>query len=58
MFGLFLKLIKLWVRIQRYTAVDFRGWSKMTPKNKAAHITILRGRFRKILLQPFVELHS
>ena len=23
-------VLKLWVRIQKYTAVDFEGWSKMT----------------------------
>ena len=26
-------VLKLWVRTQRYIAVDFQGWSKMTPKD-------------------------
>ena len=42
-------VLKLWVRIQRYTAVDFQGWSKMTLKIKVAHISICR--------KPFVKLH-
>ena len=31
-------VLKRWVRIQRYTAVDFQGWSKMTLKVKLAYI--------------------
>ena len=38
-------VLKLWVRIQRHTAVDFQGWSKMTPKIKMVHISIFRSRF-------------
>ena len=45
------------VRIQRYTAVDFQGWSKMTLKIKMACISISESGFQKILRQPFVELH-
>ena len=47
----------LWVLIQRYTAADFQGWSKMILKNKMAYFSIFRSGLRKILLQPFVELH-
>ena len=38
---------KLRVRIQRYTVIDFQGWSKMTPKIKIAHISILEVGFEK-----------
>ena len=44
-----ISVLKLWVRIQRYTAVDFQGWSKTTLKIKMAHISIFRSRFQKIL---------
>ena len=40
-------LKKLWVRIQRYAAVDFQGWSKMTLKIKMAYISILKVGFKK-----------
>ena len=40
--------LKLLVRIQSYTAVDFQGWSKMNPKAKMAHIPMFRSGFRKI----------
>ena len=42
-------VLKLWVGIQRYTVVDFQGWSKMALKIKMAHISIFRIQFRKIL---------
>ena len=42
-------VIKRWVRIQRYTAVDFQGWSKMTLKIKMAYISIFRSGFQKII---------
>ena len=38
-----------WVRIQRYTAADFQGWSKMTLKVKMAYISIFRSEFQNIL---------
>ena len=50
-------VLKRWVRIQLYTAVDFQGWSKMVLKIKMAYISICRSGFQKILWQPFVELH-
>ena len=34
--------LKLRVRIQRYTAVDFQGWSEMTLKIKIAYISIFK----------------
>ena len=37
------------VRIQRYTAVDFQGLSKMILKINKGHISIFRSEFRKIL---------
>ena len=42
-------VIKRWVRIQRYTAADSQGWSKMTMKIKMACISIFRSGFWKIL---------
>ena len=42
-------VLKRWVRIQRYTAVDSQGWSKMTLKIKMAYISIFRSGFQKIL---------
>ena len=33
-------VLKLWVRIQRYTAADFQGWSKMTRKIKMTLILL------------------
>ena len=42
-------VLKLWIRIQRYTAVDFQAWSKTTLKIKMAYIYIYRSGFRKIL---------
>ena len=42
-------VLKRWVRIQGYTAVDFQGWSKMTLKIKTAYISIFRSEFQKIL---------
>ena len=42
-------VFKRWVRIQRYTAVDFQGWSKMTLKIKMAYISMFRSGFQKIL---------
>ena len=50
-------VLKLWVRIQRYTGVEFQNWSKMILKVKMAYISIFRSGIRKILRQPFVELH-
>ena len=50
-------LLKLWIRIQQYTSTDFQGWSKLTLKIKTANFFIFRGGIRKILLQPYVELH-
>ena len=50
-------VLKRWVQIQRYTAVDFQGLSKMTLKIKIAYISIFSSGFKKILRQPFVELH-
>ena len=44
-----ISVLKLWVRIQRYTAVDFQVWSKMIPKIKMVYTSILRSRFQKIL---------
>ena len=44
-----INLLKLWIRIQQYTATDFQDWSKVTPKIKAAYFSILRNGFRKIL---------
>ena len=49
--------LKLWLRIQRYAAVDFQGWSKMTVKIKMAYFSIFRSEFREILSQSFAELH-
>ena len=42
-------VLKRWVRIQRYTAVDFQGWSKITLKIKMTYISIFRSGFQKIL---------
>ena len=42
-------ILKCWVRIQWYTAVDFQGWSKITLKIKMAYISIFGSRFQKIL---------
>ena len=42
-------VLKLWVRIQQYAAVDFQGWSKMTLKVKMAYISILEVGFEKFL---------
>ena len=41
--------LKLWLRIQRCTAVDFQGWLKMTLKIKIVRISIFGSRFRKLL---------
>ena len=41
--------LNLWVPIQRYTAADFQGWSKMTVKTKKAYFSIFGSGFRKIL---------
>ena len=41
-------VLKHWVKIQQYTAVDFQGWSKMTLKIKMAHISILEMGFKKL----------
>ena len=40
---------KLRVPIQRYTATEFQGWSKMTLKIKTAYFSIFRSGFREIL---------
>ena len=40
-------VLKRWLRIQRYTVVDFQGWSKMTLKIKMAYISILEVGFEK-----------
>ena len=40
-------VLKLWVRIQRYTAVDVQGGSKMTQKTKMAYFSILEVGFEK-----------
>ena len=48
------------MRIQQYTAADFegfQGWSKMILKIKTAYFSIFRSGFRKILRQPYAELH-
>ena len=45
------------MRTQQYIATDFQGWSKMTLKIKTAYFSLFGSGFRKILRQPFVELH-
>ena len=40
-------LLKLWIRIQQYTATDFQGWSGMTLKTRAAYFSIFGDGFRK-----------
>ena len=42
-------VLKSWVRIQRYTTVDFQGWSKMTLKIIMAYISIFKSEFQKLL---------
>ena len=42
-------VLKLWVQIQWYTAVDFQVWSKMTLKTEMAYISIFRSGFQKII---------
>ena len=32
-------VLKIWVRIQRYTVVDFQDWSKITLKINMTHIS-------------------
>ena len=46
-------LLKLWIRIQQYTATDFQGWSKMTLKIKTAYFSTFRSGIRKIIWQPY-----
>ena len=52
-----INLSKVWMRTQQYTTTDFQGWSKMTLTIKTAYFSIFRSGFRKIILQPYVELH-
>ena len=43
-------LLKLWIRIQQYTATDFQGWSKITLKIKMAHFSTLEVGLEKLTL--------
>ena len=43
-------LLKLWIRIQQYTATDFQGWSKITLKIKMAHFSTLEVGSEKLTL--------
>ena len=40
-------VLKRWVRIQQYHAVDFHGWLKMTLNIEMAYISILEVGFEK-----------
>ena len=44
-------VLKLWIRIHQYTAIDFQGGLKMTLKIKTAYFFIFRVGFREILSQ-------
>ena len=47
-------VLKLWIRIHQYTAIDFQGGLKMTLKIKTAYFIFGVG-FRKILSQEYVK---
>ena len=42
-----INLLKFWIRIQQYTAIDFQGWSRVTLKIKTAYFSILEVGFEK-----------
>ena len=41
-----INLLRFWIRIHQYTAIDFQGWSKITLKIKTANFSIFRSGFR------------